>query len=133
MEKYLVRKSRVLRATPNPAALAESISPIGEVLRNLPKLRVDAQGELDLLGSSPAVLASLAENAEACAGALSLGLSAVGQLLAFAAPEVEDHTISSDSTAALGWLFAELGYAMAFFLELGVRCRQANSVGQQNA
>jgi hypothetical protein len=111
--------------------LAESISPIGEVLRNLPKLRVDAQGELDLLGSSPTVLLSLAENAEASAGALSLGLSAVGQLLAFAAPEVEDHTISSDSTAALGWMFAELGHAMAFFVELGIRCRQANSAGQQ--
>lgn len=127
----MVWKSRVLYANPNPAVLPESVSPIGEVLRNLPKLRVDAQGELDLLGSSPAVLLSLAENAEACAGALNLGLSAVGQLLAFAAPEVEDHTISSDAIGALGWMFAELGYAMAFFVELGVRCRQAISIGQQ--
>ena len=109
----------------------DSISTIGEVLRNLPKLRVDAQGELDLRGSSPEVLLSLAENAEACIRALNLGLSAVGQLLAFAAPEVEDHTISSDTIKALGWLFSELGHAMAFFVELGIRCRQANSAGQQ--
>lgn len=124
-------RSRVLRGNPNPAALRESISVIGEVLRNLPKLKVDARGELDLLGSSPTVLLSLAENAEASAGAMNLGLSAVGQLLAFAAPEVEDHTIGSDSVEALGWMLAELGYAMAFFVELGLRCRQANSARQQ--
>ena len=113
------------------SCVPDSISTIGEVLRNLPKLRVDAQGDLDLRGSSPAVLLSLAENAEACIEALNHGLSAVGQLLAFAAPEVDDHAISSDTIKALGWLLSELGHAMAFFVELGIRCRQANSAGQQ--
>jgi hypothetical protein len=123
--------SRVLRGKPNPAVLRESVSPIGEVLRGLPKLKIDARGELDLLGSSPTVLLSLAENAEACAGAMNLGLSAVGQLLAVAAPELDDHTIGSDSVEALGWMFAELGYAVAFLVELGIRCRQANSAREQ--
>lgn len=122
--------SRLLHRNRTPSVLRESISPIGEVLRNLPKLKVDIRGELDLLGSSPSVLLDLAENAEACAGALNLGLSAVGQLLAFAAPEVEDHVVGSDSVEALGWMFSEWGHAMAFFTELAINCRQAHSARQ---
>ena len=107
--------------------LRESLSPMGEVLRNLPRLKVNARGEVNFSSSSPTVLQSIAENAEACAGALNLGLSAVGQLLALAAPEVEDRTIGSDSVEALGWMFSEWGHAMAFFVELSIRCRQAQS------
>jgi len=35
-----------------------------------------------------------------------------------------------DVVETLGWMLAEKGYAVAFFVELGVRCRQANSAGQ---
>lgn len=51
----------------------------------------------------------IAENAEVAMNTIHLGLSAVGQILARAAPEVETGEISGDATEALGWLLAELG------------------------
>jgi lysozyme family protein len=87
---------------------------------------VDAAGELDLVHSSPTVLSSLIENADACAGAFNLGLSTIGQLVAHAAVEVEDGTIGAESIEALGWMLAELGNVAAFCVELAACCRQAN-------
>ena len=57
----------------------------------------------------PSVLLELVEQAEAGAGALNLGISAVGTLMAHAAVPIEDGSISADTVEALGWLLGELG------------------------
>lgn len=101
-----------------------------ELLGQLPLLRADDHGNLDLLGSSPSLLLEIAENAEASAGAINLGMSAIGSLIAYSAVEIESGTISSDAIEAIGWLFAELGAVTAVCLALSAQCRQARAVGK---
>jgi hypothetical protein len=100
-----------------------------ELLGQLPLLRADVHGNLDLLESSPSLLLEIAENAEASAGAINLGMSAIGSLIAYSAPEIEDGTIGYDAVANIGWLFAELGAVSALCLQLSAQCRQARAVG----
>ncbi len=116
--------------TKEVAKLNEARHPMRDLLVHLPRLLVDAQGKPDFLGSSPSLLLSISEDAETAAGAINRGMSAVGALIAYAAPEMDDGTISSDSIEALGWLFAELGAISAECLTLSAGCRRANASRQ---
>lgn len=95
-----------------------------ELMELLPRLIVDVNGELDLKATPVDVLQQVAAHAESSAAAIGLGLSAVGSLMAYAAPECEDRTISSDAVEAIGWLFAELGATTAICLKLAAACRE---------
>jgi hypothetical protein len=116
--------------TNEASKLNEARHPMRELLVQLPRLLVDAQGKPDLLAPSPSLLLSLSEDAEAAAGAINLGMSALGALIAYSAPELEDGTISSDSIEHLGWLLSELGAVCAACLTLSVGCRRANASSQ---
>jgi hypothetical protein len=111
----------------NLQRLEEAKRPLEELLVRLPLLVVSPAGQLDLLACSPSLLLELAEYAEAGAGALNLGLSAVGTLMGHAAVQIEDGSVSSDSIEALGWMFGELGVVSALCMTLAARCRQARN------
>jgi hypothetical protein len=101
--------------------------PLREVFVHLPRLRVDAQGTPNLVESCPSLVLQLAEDAEDAAGAINLGLSAIGSLVAQAAPGVTDGSVSSDAVEALGWLMADMGAVAAECLSLSLSCRSARA------
>lgn len=110
------RKARRLRDEPNTLhsgrgtryLLPESLRHMQELFELLPRLKLDANGDPDPRATDEVVLKRLATHAQASLAAMNLGMSAVGSLMAYAAPECEDKTISSDAIEALGWLLAEL-------------------------
>ena len=75
----------------------------------------------------PALLAQLADDADVLMSTLQMGLSAVGQLMAHAAPEVEDGTFSSDMVEALGWFMSEVSEISFTLMPLVVACRHHNA------
>ncbi len=99
--------------------------PLRSLLLLLPLLTAQ-QGSKVIYGEAdPDLLVQLAEDAEAVIGTLQLGSSAIGQLMAHAAPEIEDRTVCSDTVEALGWLLSELNDAAATLMVLMVECRQS--------
>jgi hypothetical protein len=90
----------------------------------LPSASPDASGGIDFAATSPALLATVADYAEITATGLGLGLSAVGNLIPYAAPEMGDGTVSSDTIETLGWLITELGDTAAACLVLATSCRR---------
>jgi len=106
---------------------AAADKPMRDLLRLLPKLSIDSQGEPDFLNSPPSLLVDLASSADTGAKALSLGVAAIGNLIAYSAPEIEDGTISSDTVEALGWLLSELGEVAAACFVLAAKCRRARA------
>jgi hypothetical protein len=110
--------------------LPESLRHMQEVFELLPRLKLDASGAPDPRATDRAVLRGISEHAQSSAAALNLGMSAVGSLMAYAAPQCEDKAISSDAIEALGWLLAELGATTALMVRLAAVCR---SVPEQPA
>ena len=106
--------------------LPESLRSMQELLELLPNMAVNGQGEIDYAATHPDTLSAVAEHAASVASAINLGMSAVGTLMAYAAPECEDGTVSSDAIEAVGWLFAELGAATAVCIQLTSRCKTIN-------
>lgn len=106
-------------------ARSEVERPMRTLVQQLPGLAVGAGGDIDFANCPAALLASVAENAETTAALMGRGLSAVGCLMAYAAVEIEDGSITSDSVEALGWLMAELGDIAAVCFVLASHCRQA--------
>ena len=106
-------------------ARAEVERPMRTLVEQLPRLAMGPGGDIDFASCPAALLASVAENAETTAALMGRGLSAVGCLMAYAAVEIEDGSISSDSVEALGWLMAELGDIAAVCFVLASQCRQA--------
>lgn len=102
--------------------LPESLRHMQELFELLPHLKLDANGDPDPRATDGAVLKGLVLHAQASAAAMNLGMSAVGSMMAYAAPECEDKTISSDAIEALGWLLAELGAITALMIRLAARC-----------
>jgi hypothetical protein len=94
------------------------------LVRALPSAHAFPEGGIDFEATPAALLASLADNAEVTAAGLSRGLSAVGNLIPYAAPELGDGTISADTIEALGWLMTELGDMAAACLVLATLCRR---------
>lgn len=111
--------------------LPESLRHMQELFELLPQLKVDASGAPDPRATDPVVLCRIAEHAQASAAAINLGMSAVGSLMAYAAPQCEDRAISSDAVEALGWLLAELGATTALMVRLAAVCGSAE--GQRPA
>jgi hypothetical protein len=105
--------------------LPESLRHMQELFELLPQLKVDASGAPDVRATDQAVLVRIAEHAQASAAAINLGMSAVGSLMAYAAPQCEDRAISSDAVEALGWLLAELGATTALMVRLAAVCGSA--------
>jgi hypothetical protein len=105
--------------------LPESLRHMQELFELLPQLKVDAGGAPDLRATDQIVLRRIAEHAQASAAAINLGMSAVGSLMAYAAPQCEDRAISSDAVEALGWLLAELGATTALMVRLAAVCGSA--------
>lgn len=104
---------------------ARALGPVRLVLRHLPQLPTTREGTIDYASADPILLRHLAEAAETIARSLHLGTGAIGQLMAYSAPELEDSTISSDSVEALGWLLSTLGELGAQMAMLAVHCGQA--------
>jgi hypothetical protein len=110
--------------------LPESLRHMQELFELLPRLKLDAGGAPDPRATDRAVLRGISEHAQASAAAINLGMSAVGSLMAYAAPQCEDRAISSDAIEALGWLLAELDATTALMFRLAAVCR---SVPEQPA
>lgn len=104
----------------------QAIRPMHDLLRLLPQLAMDNDGNLTPGANDPPLLAKVAESANDVAGCMHRGVSAIGCLLAHSAPEVEDGTVGSENVEALGWLLAELGDFGATCFILASQCRRAS-------
>lgn len=101
--------------------------PLRDLLVLLPQLATDTNGRLDLLASSPSLVSEIAQHAETCVKVINLGISALGNIIPYAAPEIEDGTVAMGAVEALGWLLAELPEVAVTCLALSAECRQACS------
>ena len=114
----------LMRLTPHQASHA-----MRALIDALPAAHTHPDGSIDFASTPVALLSQVADNAEVTAAGISLSLSAVGNLIPYAAPEMGDGTISSDTIEALGWLMAELGDMAAACLVLASQCRQHCAAG----
>ena len=119
------RKARKASGRIHRLARSEVERPMRTLVEQLPRLATGTRGDIDFANCPAALLATVAENAETTAALMGRGLSAIGCLMAYAAVEIEDGSITSDSVEALGWLMAELGDIAAVCFVLATRCRQA--------
>lgn len=99
--------------------------PLRSLLLLLPLLSAQPGSKVAYGEADPDLLVQLAEDAEAVIGTVQLGSSAIGQLMAHAAPEIEDRTVCSDTVEALGWLLSELNDAAASLMVLMAECKQS--------
>jgi hypothetical protein len=113
------RDSLLMRLTPHEASHA-----MRALIDALPAAHTHPDGRIDFASTPVALLSKVADNAEVTAAGISLSLSAVGNLIPYAAPEMGDGTISSDTIEALGWLMTELGDMAAACFVLATQCRQ---------
>ena len=100
--------------------------PLKEVLIRLPLLAVSPSGQIDWLRRSPSLLLELAEHADAGMAGLSLAISAVGILIAFAAVSDEESGAGA-AIGSVGSLIGDLGVVMGYCQTLAAECRQAKS------
>ena len=75
----------------------------------------------------PVLLEQIADDADVLMSTLQMGVAAVGQLMAHAAPEVEDGTFSSDMVEALGWFLSEVSELSFTLMPLIASCRHHNA------
>lgn len=115
------------RATfaPSHPTRAEHTNPLLALLTLLPSLPITRTGAIDFKRSNPTVLMQIVDHAEQSVESLNLGLSAVGNIWAFAAPEIEDGTVPLGSVEAIGWLLATLSECAASLMVLSAECRRA--------
>ena len=95
-----------------------SSRPMRDLLLQLPLLTANSAEVIQYEKADAVVLAQIADNAETAMNVIHLGLSAVGHILAHAAPEV-----GSDTVEALGRLMEELGSFAATAFSLSAACR----------
>ncbi|MCY1163815.1 hypothetical protein D9M73_36760 [compost metagenome] len=100
-----------------------AIRPMRSLLSNLPKLPTTKDLSIDFPAADPALLLTLAEDAEMLVGVMHLGIGSIGQLLSQSAVALEDGTTSADCLEALGYLMAELGDMAASCTTLAGHCR----------
>ena len=112
-----------IRASKRP----EHERPLRDLLVLLPQLVTDTSGRLDLLASSPSLVLEIAEHAEASVKVINLGIAALGNVLPYAAPEIEDGTIAMGTVEALGWLLAELSEVAVSCMVLSAECGRARA------
>lgn len=107
--------------------MSVSLRPMRNLIEHLPRLPLDAAHRIDFRAAAPALLITLADDAEATMAAIQLGVGAIGHLLAHSAVVIEDGTIGADSLESLGFLMAELGDLAAACMTLAAHCRRAGS------
>jgi len=105
--------------TPNAA------HPMRQLLALLPRLAQTPSHQPDFEASDPALLVQIAEACELLQRVTSLGISAIGQLLAHAAAEVDSGEFGQDAIEALGWVLSDMADAAAACLQLAAPCRRA--------
>ena len=101
--------------------------PIRELLNQLREV----QPEVTITGVTaipPRLRTSLAAAAETVMAVCQNGMAAVGQLMAYSSPVIEDGTVGADSVESLGWLLSELGDLSGYCLVLASECRRIQSV-----
>jgi hypothetical protein len=101
-----------------------TVRPMRDLLRQLPRLHTDGQGNVDYANSDRAIVAAAGQHAASIASALHMGIGAIGHLLATSAPQIEDGSVDSDAIEALGWLIAELGDLGAELAVMAIQCRR---------
>lgn len=107
---------KVRRGTPRRRADAPSIVGTEEVRTPVRPLRALFQ-HLNQPEPSPYANQRIADYAAICIRVITLGLGAIGDLLAQSAVQVEERRIPSEAVESLGTLMAELG-------ELAALCHQ---------
>jgi hypothetical protein len=110
---------------------AQARRPMHTILRLLPQVEMDEDGGIDSHRTEAKILRELSDYAFDCAGALHRGVSAIGSLMAYAAPEIEDGTISSDSIEALAWLLAEIGDLGSGCFNIAAQCKRAAAANSE--
>jgi hypothetical protein len=98
--------------------------PMQGLLARLPLLPLTAAQEVDFQAADPALLVSLADDAETTMNIINLGVGAIGHLLAHSAVVIEDGTIGADSVESLGFLLSEISSMSFACLLLASRCRR---------
>lgn len=116
-----------MRLESKSSASALEHRPARRLLLLLPLLVATPGQVVDYAQVEPALLAQLADDADVLMSTLQMGLSAVGQLMAHAAPEVEDGTFSSDMVEAIGWFMSEVSEISFTLMPLIVACRHHNA------
>lgn len=99
--------------------------PFRQLVALLPHLALTEQGQPDYAASDAAVLVQIAEACELLQRVISLGVGAVGQLLAHASVEVETGELGQEAVEAIGWLVSEACDGSAAFMSLAACCRRA--------
>lgn len=66
--------------TTAPADINATARPMRDLLRQLPRLRSDRQGNVDYANSHRVIVAETGQNAECIARALHMGMGAIGHL-----------------------------------------------------
>lgn len=103
----------------------QGAGPLQMLLHQLPRLSVNAAGQLDLLECPPGLLIDLAEGAEATAVVLNLGIAAIGGLMMQAALPSPESRVDTKMMLTIGQLIKELGQVSAATMILARSCRQA--------
>ncbi len=116
-----------MRLEPKHVGDALEHRPARRLLQLLPLLVATPGQVVSYPHVEPALLAQLADDADVLMSTLQMGLSAVGQLMAHAAPEVEDGTFSSDMVEALGWFLSEVSEISFTLMPLIASCRHHNA------
>lgn len=101
--------------------------PLRQLLVLLPRVHIGADGQPDYDASAPEVLVQIAESAELLQRVIVLGISAVGQLMAFASADIDTGEVGQDAVEALGWMLAMLGDGAAACMGLAAPCREATA------
>ena len=96
--------------------------PTRQLMLRLPLLPTTPDHRVDYEAADPALLVELADDAETVVNTISMGLSALGTILAHAASEVGSE-IGGDTIEAIGWYIAESSDASVTLLSLIAACR----------
>ena len=70
----------------------------------------------------------LAAAAETVMAVCQNGMAAVGQLMAYSSPVIEDGTVGAEGVESLGWLLSELGDLSGYCLVLASECRRIQNL-----
>lgn len=116
-----------MRLEPKHVGDALEHRPARRLLQLLPLLVATPGQVVAYAHVQPVLLEQIADDAHALMATLQMGVSAIGQLMAHAAPEVEDGTFSSDTVEALGWFLSEVSELSFTLMPLIASCRQHNA------
>lgn len=98
--------------------------PMQGLLARLPLLPLTDTKEVDFPAADPALLVSLADDAETTMNTIIQGVGAIGHLFAHSAVVIEDGTIGADSIESIGFLLSEISDMASGCMLLASRCRR---------